>query len=229
MMGVMMSFGQLGIIGGPLIGGALTQYASWRWCMSLLSFPDMSMTNNLGFYINLPIGGVSAALLFAIKIPETLVKVSGGNLTAKSVLSQLDLLGFSLFAPFSIMILMALQWGGQEYPWSSPTIIGLLCGGVGAFIVFLFWEWYIGEKAMIPFSILRKRVVWSSCLVIALFFGSLLIFSYYLPIYFQTVKGASPTMSGVYMLPSVLSQMAMSVISGVLGMYESLLLNKICY
>lgn len=115
------------------------------------------------------------------------------------------------------MVLMALQWGGEKYPWSSPTVIGLFCGGAGALLAFLAWEWHIGEKAMIPFSVLRQQVVWASCLVIGLFMGSLLVFSYYLPIFFQTVKGASPTMSGVYMLPSVFSQMITAVISGVLG------------
>ena len=180
------------------------------------------LANNSGFYINLPIGGFATLLLFKIHIPERLIKVSGEKSTIKTVLSQLDLIGFSLFAPFSIMVLMALQWGGQKYSWSSSTIIGLFCGGAGALLAFLSWEWHIGEKAMIPFSVLRERVVWCSCLVIGLFFASLLVFSYYLPIYFQTVKGVSPTMSGVYMLPSVLSQMATSVVSGVLGISASL-------
>jgi hypothetical protein len=173
--------------------------------------------NNLGFYINLPIGSIAALLLFVIHIPDRLAGTRDQNATAISILRQLDLVGFSLFAPFSIMILMALQWGGEKYSWSSPTIIGLFSGGAGALLAFLAWEWHIGEKAMIPFSVLRQRVVWASCLVIGFFMGSLLVFSYYLPIYFQTVKGASPTMSGVYMLPSVLSQMITAVLSGVLG------------
>lgn len=186
------------------------------------SSSPLILANNPGFYINLPIGGFAALLLFVIQIPERLIKVGSEKPTAKSILSQLDLIGFSIFAPFTIMIQMALQWGGQKYPWSSSTIIGLFSGGGGALIAFLAWEWYIGEKAMIPFSILRKRVVWCSCVVIGLFFASLLVFSYYLPIYFQTVKGASPTMSGVYMLPSVLSQMVTAVVSGVLGISASL-------
>lgn len=119
------------------------------------------------------------------------------------------------------MLLMALQWGGQKYAWSSATIIGLLCGGMSTLLAFLAWEWYIGENAMIPISMIRKRVVWSSCLVTGFFFGSLLLFSYYLPIYFQTIKGASPTMSGVYMLPGILTQMIAAVVSGVLGEFAN--------
>lgn len=217
MIGFIMSVSQLGIISGPLIGGLLTQYASWRWCKFPPHFIKCTTDTVKGFYINLPIGGIAALLIFLIHIPENIVTTTAPKRTAKSVLSQLDLIGFSLFAPFTVMLLMALQWGGQKYAWSSAMIIGLLCGGASALLTFLTWEWYIGEKAMIPFSVLRKRVVWCSCLVTGLFFGSLLMFSYYLPIYFQTVKGASPTMSGVYMLPSILTQMIASVISGVLG------------
>lgn len=115
------------------------------------------------------------------------------------------------------MILMALQWGGVKYTWNSATIIGLLCGGAGTLVLFMAWEYRVGDSAMIPFSILRKTVVWCSCLVIGFFFASLLVFSYYLPIYFQTVKGVSPTMSGVYMLPGVFSQIVTAILSGFLG------------
>jgi hypothetical protein len=115
------------------------------------------------------------------------------------------------------MILMALQWGGVKYTWNSATIIGLFCGGAGTLVLFMAWEYRVGDSAMIPFSILRKTVVWCSSLVIGFFFASLLVFSYYLPIYFQTVKGVSPTMSGVYMLPSVFSQIVTAILSGVLG------------
>ncbi|QDS74138.1 hypothetical protein FKW77_001124 [Venturia effusa] len=200
MIGIIMSFSQIGIVSGPLVGGVLTQYASWRWC----------------FYINLPIGGVAALLIFLIHIPENIVAANVTKRTAKSVLSQLDLVGFFHFAPSTVMFLMALQWGGQKYAWSNAIIIGLLCGGASTLLIFLAWERHAGEKAMVPFSILRNRVVWCSSIVTGLFFGSLLMFSYYLPIYFQTVEGASPTMSGVYMLPSILTQMLAAVLSGVL-------------
>ena len=95
--------------------------------------------------------------------------------------------------------------------------MGSECGAGVTFIIFLVWEHRVGDEAMFPYSMVRKREVWSSCLVIGFFFGSLLTFSYYLPIYFQAVKGASPTMSGVYILPGILSQMLMAVVSGVLG------------
>ena len=71
---------------------------------------------------------------------------------------------------------------------------------------------------MIPFSMVRRKIVWCSCLVTFLFMGSMIITSYYMPIYFQTVRDATPTMSGVYILPAILSQILFATVSGVLGM-----------
>jgi hypothetical protein len=70
---------------------------------------------------------------------------------------------------------------------------------------------------MIPFSMVKKRAVWSSCLVLAFTSASMFILTYYLPIYFQAVKGVSPSLSGVYLLPGILPQMATAYMSGVLG------------
>jgi hypothetical protein len=212
---------QLGIVGGPLLGGALTQYVSWRWCMVLPSRRIHPLTLS-GFYINLPIGAASAILLFVIHIPDRLDKSENEKHTVLSTLSKLDVGGFCLFAPCSIMFLMALEWGGTKYSWNSATIIGLLCGSAGIFAVFVVWEYRRGDEAMIPYTMLRKREVWSSCLVIAHFFGSLIVYTYYLPIYFQAVKGVNPSPSGVFILPGILSLMLMSVVSGVLGNFQIL-------
>jgi hypothetical protein len=130
---------------------------------------------------------------------------------------ELDIPGFFLFAPTTIMLLLALQWGGTKYAWSSATIIGLFCGFAANAVVFCIWEKTRGDMAMIPWSMIKQRVVWSSCIVMLFFFGAQLIISYYLAIYFQAVKGVSPTTSGVNFLPSILSQMFMAITSGVLG------------
>jgi len=174
----------------------------------------------LGFYINLPVGAVTCVFLLSIKIPDRTIKNNTNKPTVLATLSKLDLTGFCIFAPFAVMFLMALQWGGTEYPWNSATIIGLFCGAGGTLVVFAAWEYRAGDGAMIPFSMIRNRVVWSSCLVIGFFFGSLLVFTYYLPIYFQAVKGVSPALSGVYILPGILSQMLMAIVSGVLGKFS---------
>jgi hypothetical protein len=122
-----------------------------------------------------------------------------------------------LFAPAAIQFLLALEWGGTQYPWSSSTVIGLFCGAAGNFAIFVGWEYRKGEAAMIPLSMVKQKVVASSCVVVFFFFGSAMTMSYYLPIYFQAVRGVTPTLSGVYTLPAILSQMLFAILSGYLG------------
>jgi MFS family permease len=198
--GVMLAFTQVTILAGPLIGGFLTQYTTWRWC----------------FYLNLPAGALVACFFFITSIPQQNSTASTKD-GSRFVLESLDLLGFFLFAPAAAMFLLATEWGGSSYSWNSAIIIGLFCGAGVAFIIFLGWEHSRGDAAMIPLRMLRKRVLWSSCLAQIFFSSGMYIVSYYIPIYFQAIKNASPTLSGVYMLPGIISTMIFTVISGILG------------
>ena len=180
----------------------------------------------LGFYINLPIGGAVAILLMVIRVPDVTTKTDAQS-TVLMMLKKLDIVGFVLFAPAAIQFLLALEWGGSRYAWGNATIIGLFCGAAGTFGVYLAWEYRKGDSAMIPFSMVRRKVVWSSALVTLLFFASLVTTTYYMPIYFQTVRNATPTMSGVYILPAVVSQVLFATISGVLGMSTDALLCQL--
>lgn len=204
-MSILMAFSQLGIVGGPVLGGVLTEFISWRWC----------------FYINLPVGGVAFVCLAFIHIPDRLHKpeLEGDGPPKnkfKDVIHNLDLKGFTLFSGFSVMVILALQWGGIDYAWSSPTIIGLLVGGVCLLFIFCWQEYRIGDRAMFPWSVVKRTEVWSSGITMLLYFGSQMIGNYYLPIYFQTVRNASPALSGVYILPSIFATMVMSLASGAL-------------
>ncbi|TGO75622.1 hypothetical protein BELL_0202g00050 [Botrytis elliptica] len=196
-LGFMISTAQLALAVGPLIGGALTQYASWRWC----------------FYINLPCGFLVSLLLLSITIPERL-HPTALTLTPLQRIQHLDLLGFFLFAPTAIQFLLALEWGGTMYPWSSSHITRLFIGSFFNFLLFLYREYRAGDEAMIPLSLVRNTVVWTCCCTNFLFMAGMLTLSYYLPIYFQGVRGVQPTMSGVYTLPGILSQMLFAIISG---------------
>ncbi|KAH6675189.1 putative MFS multidrug transporter [Halenospora varia] len=197
--GLVIAVSQLGLITGPVLGGILTEYTTWRWC----------------FYINLPIGGFVAALLVFTHVPDQIPKPAPVAVL-KTLPSKLDLIGFALFAPAVVQLLLALQWGGITYAWNSSKIIGLFCGAGATFIVWLAWDYHKGDKAMIPFSLAGKKIIWSSCVTYGLFMGQLFTISYYLPIYFQAVKGASPTMSGVYVLPIVGCHILVGLSSGVL-------------
>lgn len=128
-----------------------------------------------------------------------------------SNLRKLDVLGFVLFAGFAIMVELALEWGGSDYAWNSAVIIGLFCGGVVSLAVFISWELHVGDRAMIPPAVMRKRQVWTASLFFGLFSGAMLVFSYYMPIYFQAVKGVSALLSGVYVLAGIGPQIVMAI------------------
>ncbi|GAT22703.1 MFS multidrug transporter [Aspergillus luchuensis] len=168
------------------------------------------------FYINLPIGALVGILLIFTNIPEPHAKPRAAEVFRSVILKKFDLFGFVLFAPAAIELLLALQWGGSRYPWKSSTIIGLFCGSAATFVVFGLWERRMGNDAMIPGQLVKQRIVWSSCMTMSMMFGMTMVMAYYLPIYFQSVRGESALMSGVDLLPNILCQLVMAVLSGIL-------------
>jgi Fungal trichothecene efflux pump (TRI12) len=168
----------------------------------------------LGFYINLPIGAVVALGLLFIQLPN---KHTSRNSSFSALVKSLDFGGIILFVGFMVELFFALQWGGTTYPWASSTVIGLFCGAGATFIVFLVWQIFKADQALIPLSLVKKKTVWASCLVYGLTMAGLFLCTYYLPIYFQSVKGATPMLSGVYLLPLIVSQLSSVLISGWLG------------
>ncbi|KAI1160772.1 major facilitator superfamily domain-containing protein [Nemania serpens] len=199
LIGMMMGISQLGTVAGPLIGGAFTTGVTWRW----------------SFYINLPLGALVAIPVVLIHIPEQRTKDKALRVL-RHLHRHLDLVGFALFAPAVIQLLLALQYGGVHYPWNSSQVIGLFVGAGATFIVWCIWNYRKGDDALIPVSIVKKRVVWASAINYGLVLSTLFGTSYFLPIYFQAVKGVNAILSGVYLLPTILSQLVFAIASGVL-------------
>ncbi|GAK67292.1 MFS general substrate transporter [Moesziomyces antarcticus] len=193
---------------GPIVGGAFTSQTTWRWCFYI----------NLCFY---PF--VAVAILAFLKVPN--------RPQTKSIINRfvtIDWLGVALSMCSVICLLLALQWGGIRYEWSNSKVIGLLVGFFVIALAFAVEQWYLGDNAIIPFRLHRQRTVGFGSLVnfciAASYFGLL----YFVPIYFQSVRGSSAIRSGVQTLPFVVAVIVATTLSGGLitkfGYYIPLLL-----
>jgi hypothetical protein len=176
------------------------------------------LANRQGFYVNLPVGAVAAIAIIFLRIPEQAAKPAATTVLAK-LHHYLDLVGFALFGPAVLQLLLALQYGGNAYPWDSSRVIGLFCGSAATLVVWLFWNRYKGEDALLPHSMIGKTEVWTSgvyqgCLMASVYGGI-----YFLPIYFQAINNTSPMLSGVYLLPSILPQLFMAASSGAISKF----------
>lgn len=166
--------------------------------------------------MNLPVGALAVLAILPLRIPEMETKPRAWSLLPR-IHQLLDLVGFTLFAPAVLQLLLALQFGGQAYPWNSSRVIGLLCGAVATAVVWGFWNRYRGDDAMMPLSMIRQWNVLFSGVYVAFLTSAVYGAIYYLPLYFQAINGASAIDSAVYLLPLIISQLITAGVSGVAG------------
>ena len=179
-------FGASSVI-GPTLGGFITDNLSWNWV----------------FFVNIPIG-VPVLLLIAFLFPTIRPEVEN---------RKHDYLGMVTLVLAVVPVLLALSWGGVQYGWASPQVIGLLALGLVMAVSFVVVESRTDSPIM-PLEIYRNRMVAVSLIVTFLtgfgMFGGII----FIPLFFQGVLGASATSSGSFLTPMMLGIVVGATVSG---------------
>jgi MFS transporter, DHA2 family, glioxin efflux transporter len=141
---------------------------------------------------------------------------------------QMDPLGTLTIIAGVVCFILALQWGGVTKSWNDSTVIGTLIGFGLLLILFIFIQWYQGERAILVGRILKQRYIYIGVTYVFLFSGSFFVLLYYLPIYFQVVDSVSASDSGIRNLAMIIAISLSTIVSGVLitvyGHYVPLML-----
>ncbi|WP_431047578.1 MDR family MFS transporter [Streptomyces sp. P1-3] len=184
--GMMASVMAVATVGGPLAGGAITDHLGWRW----------------SFYINLPLGAVALAMITTVL-----------HLPARRSRARIDYAGAALLAVGITSLVLITTWGGNEYAWGSAQVIGLAVLGVAALAAFVAVERRVAEPVL-PLHIFGSRNF--SLITLIGFLTGFVMFGAmtFLPLFQQTVQGASATNSGLLLLPMMGGLTLLSLVAG---------------
>jgi EmrB/QacA subfamily drug resistance transporter len=185
-MGYMMAAMMVAMIAGPLVGGYITDSLSWRWI----------------FYINMPIGGAALIYLWLTM-----------HLPRRRVDHKVDYLGAAVIAIGATAIVLLTTWGGTQYAWGSWEIM-LLIGITAAAILAFFYVEARAVEPVLPLHVFKNRN-FSLASSMSFLLGFVMLGALtFLPLYQQTVQHASPTTSGLMLIPLMLGSTVTTLVAG---------------
>jgi EmrB/QacA subfamily drug resistance transporter len=173
-------------VAGPLLGGWLTDSASWRWI----------------FWLNLPLGA------FALVVVLRTMRVRHVRTE-----HSLDVRGAVALSVGVVCVLLACSWGGSRYPWLSPEVLGACAAGVLSLAAFV-WIARRAPEPILPLGLFRNRVFTVSVLGSVSWGATLFAVTIYVPLFVQGAQGFSATASGAALMPLLLTWTAVGVVVG---------------
>lgn len=196
-------FGAASVV-GPLLGAYITDYFGWEWV----------------FYINVPLGIVSFALI-----------MKNYKESPSHTKQKIDWWGASTLVIAVISLMFALELGGKQYDWSSAPIISLFTSFAVFFVIFFFVE-LRAKEPILPFFLFKRRLFASSQILAFLYGGTFIILTVYIPIFVQAVYGGSATNAGLILTPMMLGSVAGSSIGGIFSTktsYRNLMIISVVF
>jgi EmrB/QacA subfamily drug resistance transporter len=171
---------------GPAVGGWLTDNASWRWC----------------FFVNLPLAAAALAVVWF-----------GFQRRSRRTEHSIDYLGAALLTGGSAAGLLGAVWGGTEYPWSSPIVIGLFVAAAAMLSAFV-WQERRAREPILPLDLFRGRTFSAASVAVFALGAAMFVTIIYVPLFAQGVLGETASGSGAVLTPLLLGMITTSILAG---------------
>ncbi|KAL6715950.1 hypothetical protein ACLMJK_006912 [Lecanora helva] len=192
--GIISGMWSIGSVTGPIVGGAFAQKATWRWI----------------FYLNFPF-----VVIAMILVPITL-RLNFKQTNLGSQLRRVDWIGSVLFIGSTTSFLIPVTWGGVSYAWDSWRTLVPLLVGVAGLVAFVLFEELVAKEPLIRMDIFKNRTNAASYFSLSLHGMILWSMLYYLPLYYEAVKGETAIVAGVSLFPQTFTVAPAAVVTGIL-------------